>query len=139
MIEVITAVTAEVEEALSRLLAQLGGDRTLAAAKLEAVVASPDAQLFVLRDDSGRIVATATVSFLLRLNGRRAWIEDVVVDEGSRRLGYGRAIVQAAVDAARAGGAYSTRLTSAAHRAEAHAMYEAMGFRRRDTRVYEIA
>jgi ribosomal protein S18 acetylase RimI-like enzyme len=59
----------------------------------------------------------------------RPWsiVENVVVDERSRRLGVGRALMTKVIGAARAAGAYKVQLLSADGR-EAHAFYRALGF-----------
>jgi GNAT superfamily N-acetyltransferase len=136
-VELVHEVTDEVLDALGRLIPQLNPERhSPSRTEVEALIGSPDAVLLVLRDDDGMIRATTTVSFLVRLRGRRAWIEDVVVDEAARGHGHGRAIIEFAVDLAARRGVDSVRLTSGEHRAAAHVMYERIGFTREITRVY---
>ncbi|WP_445151978.1 GNAT family N-acetyltransferase [Baekduia sp. Peel2402] len=57
-----------------------------------------------------------------------AVIENVVVAARARRLGIGRALLDAAVAHARSEGCYKLQLISAGRRGEAHAFYEACGF-----------
>jgi len=78
---------------------------------------------------------TTLATFRL-VTGVRAWIEDVVVDEDARRLGAGRALVEAAVTLAREVGAEQVDLTSRPTRESARRLYDAMGFEERQTTVY---
>ena len=70
--------------------------------------------------------------------GTRWWIEDVVVDAASRGKGVGNALVAAATARARDGGARAVDLTSRPERAAARALYEGLGFVRRETDVYRL-
>jgi ribosomal protein S18 acetylase RimI-like enzyme len=70
--------------------------------------------------------------------GRRAWIEDVVVDADARGEGIGERLTEAAVDEARRRGARTIDLTSRPSREAANALYQKMGFERRETNVYRF-
>ena len=68
---------------------------------------------------------------LLAHSGRpAALIEDVAVAPAWQGSGVGRALVQAAMQRARAAGCYKLALSSNARRAGAHAFYERLGFAR---------
>jgi ribosomal protein S18 acetylase RimI-like enzyme len=68
--------------------------------------------------------------------GRRAWIEDVVVDEASGGQGIGRALTEAMLDLARELACVSVDLTSRPSREAANRLYQRVGFEPRDTNVY---
>jgi len=104
-------------------------------AQLESIVAEPGNTLFVARD-GGRIVGMLTLVVFTIPTAVRAWIEDVVVDEGSRGSGAAGALVQAALDRADACGARTVDLTSRPNRDVANRLYARMGFERRETNVY---
>ncbi len=70
--------------------------------------------------------------------GRRAWIEDVVVDGRARGKGVGEALTRHAIAYARQHGARTVDLTSRPSREAANAMYAKLGFVRRSTNVYRI-
>ena len=70
--------------------------------------------------------------------GLRARIEDVVVDEAARGQGIGAALTQAAIRLAAAEGARTVDLTSRPSRAAANRLYERLGFRLRDSRMYRF-
>src|SRR5205085_1487801 len=58
------------------------------------------------------------------------WLEDLYVDEGARGAGLGRALTEAALDAARARGCKRIELDVNEHNTEALALYVACGFER---------
>ena len=93
--------------------------------------------LYVARHE-GRIVGTLTLAIFAIPTGRRAWIEDVVVDEAARGLGVGEQLTMAAVDEARRRGVRSVDLTSRPTREAANALYQKLGFGLRETNVYRF-
>jgi ribosomal protein S18 acetylase RimI-like enzyme len=137
-IEVVQDISDELVKAFGRLLPQLSRsapalDRTA----LRALVDRPGNRLLVARLD-GAIVGTLTLVTFPIPTGLRAWIEDVVVDEAARGHGVGAALTQAAVGFARADGARTVDLTSRPARAAANRLYERLGFRLRDSKVYRL-
>jgi ribosomal protein S18 acetylase RimI-like enzyme len=137
-IEVVRDVTDEVVQAFGRLLPQLSkAAEPLEADALRALAARPGNHLLVARLD-GQIVGTLTLAILLIPTGQRAWIEDVVVDKAARGQGVGAALTQEAVRLARAEGARTVDLTSRPSRHAANRLYERLGFRVRDTKVYRL-
>jgi ribosomal protein S18 acetylase RimI-like enzyme len=103
--------------------------------QLERIVAAPGNTLFLARD-RGRIVGMLTLVVFTIPTAVRAWIEDVVVDEGSRGTGVAAALVEAALDRAAVLGARTVDLTSRPDREVANRLYVRMGFERRETNVY---
>ncbi|HEY2743428.1 MAG TPA: GNAT family N-acetyltransferase [Polyangia bacterium] len=81
----------------------------------------------------GRIVATLQLTMIQQLSHRGskiAEIEAVRVASDLRGGGLGAAIVQFAVERARAAGCVRVQLTSNKERLDAHRFYERLGFRR---------
>jgi ribosomal protein S18 acetylase RimI-like enzyme len=137
-IEVVRDVTDAVVQAFGRLLPQLSRSAMpLDAEALRALVARPGNHLLVAQVD-GQIVGTLTLVILIIPTGVRAWIEDVVVDEAARGHGVGAALTQEAVRLARAEGARTVDLTSRPSREAANRLYERLGFRLRDSKVYRL-
>ncbi|MGH8935635.1 MAG: GNAT family N-acetyltransferase [Acidimicrobiia bacterium] len=137
-IEEVDEVTDRLVEALGRLVSQLSGSATAPGrAELEAIVGSPATTLLVARRGVD-IVGSLTLAVFPLPTGVRAWIEDVVVDQGSRGRGIGRALSLAALERARELGAKTVDLTSRPSRRAANALYQSIGFQRRDTNVYRF-
>ena len=133
-----TEVTEELVEAMGRLVPQLSrSNPPPSASALGEIVDSDAATLLIARDHSG-IVGTLTLVLFRIPTGIRAWIEDVVVDEGTRGSGVGRSLNEAAIERALAAGAVSVDLTSRPSRDEANRLYQRMGFSKRETNVYRF-
>jgi ribosomal protein S18 acetylase RimI-like enzyme len=139
-VEVASEATDELVEAFGRLLPQLSRSATaLDQAAVARLLAHDANTLFVARAADGNIVGTLTLVMVPVPSGLRARIEDVVVDTSARSLGIGSALTQAAIDTARAAGARTLDLTSRPDRDAAGRLYERLGFRRRDSRLYRLA
>jgi ribosomal protein S18 acetylase RimI-like enzyme len=137
-IEVVQEVTGDLVEAFGRLLPQLSRSaQPLDGKALRALTEWPGNRLLVARIGD-QIVGTLTLVTFPIPTGRRAWIEDVVVDEAARGHGVGAALTQAAVELARADGARTVDLTSRPTRAAANRLYERLGFQVRDSKVYRL-
>ncbi len=132
-----TAVTPDLVAAFARLVPQLSrSSPPPTEAELAEMVASPATTLLVARSDAGEIVGTLTLALFRIPTGLRAWIEDVVVDEGARGTGVGDALTRSALERAAAAGARSVDLTSRPSRQAANRLYRRLGFEPRDTNVY---
>ena len=102
---------------------------------LEAIVGNPNCALFVARVD-GEIVGSLTLATYPLPTGLKAWIDDVVVDNGVRGRGVGEALNHAALEEARRRGAKEVDLTSRPNREAANRLYQRLGFVARETNVY---
>lgn len=91
---------------------------------------------FVARDDSGTIVGVSTLAVFPTPTGRRAWVEDVIVDEASTGQGIGRLLTDAMLTRARELGCTTVDLTSRPSREAANHLYQKVGFEPRETNVY---
>lgn len=131
-----TSVTEELAAACSRLMPQLSERLTAPdRAQLGRIVENPQAALFAALSGA-EIIGLLTLVLHDLPSGRRAWIEDVVVDSAHRGLGAGRALVEAALAHAAAAGAGQVQLTSAPHREAARALYRKLGFKMAETSVF---
>jgi ribosomal protein S18 acetylase RimI-like enzyme len=138
-VEIATTLTPAIVDAVDRLVPQLSrSNPPPSTAELGDLVASPATDLFIAIDDGGTIVAMATLVTFRIPTGRRAWIEDVVVDEAGRGQGVGAALTQAMVDRARELGCRTVDLTSRPAREAANRLYRRAGFAVRDTSVYRL-
>jgi ribosomal protein S18 acetylase RimI-like enzyme len=135
-VSVVQAVDDELVDAWARLLPQLSGSAApVTGAVLREVVESPATDLLVARCD-GEVVGFLTLVVFRIPTGRRAWIEDVVVDESARGRGVGEALTRAAIDLATEKGARTVDLSSRPAREAANRLYRRIGFAPRDSTMY---
>lgn len=136
---VVREATTEIVQAMDLLLPQLSTTATpLDAPALERLVSSQATTVLVARVD-GTIVGMLTLVMFRVPTGLRARIEDVVVDESARGHGVGSALTQEALRLAQRDGARTVDLTSRPSRTAAIRLYERLGFRPRDSRLYRFA
>lgn len=138
-VEKVRDVTDEIFSAVCRLVPELGAHKPLPTRdELTALVRSEASTLWIARypDSNGTIAGMLTISLYRVPTGLRSIVEDVAVDSNFRRRGIARALMQAAIDFARARGANGIALTSNAKREAANRLYQSMGFERRETNSY---
>jgi len=139
IIEQATQVTDELEAAFVRLMPQLSSSNPAPTREqLAEMVGSPAITLLVARepDARGEIVGSLTLAMFRIPTGRRAWIEDVVVDSAQRGKGVGEALTREALRVAQEAGATTVDLTSRPSREAANRLYQRIGFEKRETNVY---
>ena len=145
-VELITAATPELHEAMGRLLPQLSRSAApMSEADVERFLSQSSVHLFVFRAETADADGNNPILGMLSLatfeipTGVRAWIEDVVVDEAARGHGAGLALVEAALKHAKGIGARTVDLTSRPSREAANRLYRRAGFVQRETNVYRVA
>ena len=151
-VELIEQSSPELVAAMERLIPQLSRSaKPLTAEQTQALVDQDSVYLFVFRTDkpviaaNGNEVEAGTILGMLSLatfaipTGVRAWVEDVVVDAGTRGMGAGQQLVEAAVAHAQKIGARTVDLTSRPSREAANRLYRRCGFELRETNVYRYA
>jgi len=96
-----------------------------------AQLSDPAADHLVAEDDEGEVVGFCSLHFRKRLNYTtpEAWVPDLIVSEGLRRTGIGKALLEHAERRAIERGCWGLSLESAYHRVEAHRFYAAFGMR----------
>lgn len=134
----VTEVTDSLLEAFGRLMPQLS-PRLGAPSReeLQRVAGSGNGALLAAVAGE-RIVGVLTLAWYDAPSGRRAWIEDVVVDGAARGCGVGDALVRAAVEHAARIGAGKVMLTSNPARGAARALYRKVGFEEVETTVFAL-
>ena len=139
IIERVTQVTDELEAAFVRLMPQLSSSNPAPTrAQLAEMVDSPAITLLIARDPDarGEIVGSLTLAMFRIPTGRRAWIEDVVVDSAQRGKGIGEALTREALRVAQETCATTVDLTSRPSREAANRLYQRIGFEKRETNIY---
>ncbi len=137
-IEALTEPTAEDAAAIARLVPHLSSAQPPDAVELRDLASSEATTVFVARLGGG-IVGTLSLAMFAVPTGRRAWIEDIVVDPRHRGHGVASGLIGAALRLAAESGCRTVDLTSRPSRVEANRLYEQLGFTRRETNVYRIS
>ena len=151
-VELIEQSSPELVAAMERLIPQLSRSaKPLTAEQTQALVDQDSVYLFVFRTDkpvtaadgtageAGTILGMLSLATFAIPPGVRAWVEDVVVDAGTRGMGAGQQLVEAAVAHAQKIGARTVDLTSRPSREAANRLYRRCGFELRETNVYRYA
>lgn len=125
-------------EAINRLIAQLStSSHTFTEAELNSLIASPQSHLYALEYDE-KIIGMVTLCIYQCPTGRKAWIEDVVVDQNHRGKGYGKLMVRKAMEECQNRGNVTLMLTSRPSRIVANQLYQSLGFEKRETNFYKM-
>ena len=125
-------------EAINRLIAQLStSSHTFTEAELNSLIASPQSHLYALEYDE-KIIGMVTLCINQCPTGRKAWIEDVVVDQNHRGKGYGKLMLRKAMEECQNRGNVTLMLTSRPSRIVANQLYQSLGFEKRETNVYKM-
>jgi ribosomal protein S18 acetylase RimI-like enzyme len=92
---------------------------------------SQDGRLVLVAETDGRVNGTADLIIVPNLTHNASpWgiVENLVIDEQSRRRGVGRALIDDIVTRAEEAGCYMIQLVSLKHRSGAHAFYRRHDF-----------
>ena len=139
-IEQVKVFSPELVEALNTLLKQLASDvASLTKEDIENMISSKSNRLFVARkSDDKKIVGMLTLIIYRIPVWKKAWLEDIVVDKEYRSKGIATKLIEHAIGAAKADKVLSLNFTSNPERIEANKLYERLGFKKRNTNVYNI-
>lgn len=134
----ITEATDDVMTALGRLLPQLSEDCNMPSKiDIEDIIFHPSSYLFAAQEENN-IVGVLTLIVYKIPTGKKAWIEDVVVDKEHHGKGIGKQLVLFAINYARQLGLSQVDLTSSHKRIAANEMYKSLGFEQRTSNLYRI-
>ncbi|MCP5028505.1 MAG: GNAT family N-acetyltransferase [Actinomycetia bacterium] len=131
-------ITDEVVAAFARLIPQLSSSNPPPGRDALQAIVDSEASTLLLALEGDTILGSLTLAMFRIPTGVRAWIEDVVVDDGARGKGVGDLINRHALERARAAGAVSVDLTSRPSREVANRLYQRIGFEQRSTNVYRF-
>ena len=132
----VTEVTDSLLEAFGRLMPQLSPRLGAPSREVLRRVAGSETGALLAAVAGERIVGVLMLAWYDAPSGRKAWIEDVVVDGAARGCGAGDALVRAAVEHAARIGAGKVMLTSNPSRGAARRLYAKMGFKEAETTVF---
>ncbi len=145
-VEEVTEVTPDLVEAFENLIPQLSAKaKPMKKKAIKKYLEQPNVYHFIYRavpTGESPLPGLDPILGMLSLatfdipTGKRAWIEDVVVDSEARGQGAGRQLVEAALEKAAEIGALTVDLTSRPSREAANRLYVRCGFEPRTTNVY---
>ena len=137
-LELCTLTGSQIDDLLG-LMKELNAEIPVTAQTQQRAVASPGTRIFIAENDEKHIIGCATLCVFESPTGRKASVEDVVVLPAYRGQGIGRTLLERIINFARTKLApIDLRLTSNPTRTEANALYQALGFEKRDTNVYKM-
>lgn len=140
-------IPSELQNAQDRLLSRFGDMPS--AAFVQDVVNNPKTALIFALDGfnptsaeewqsipESAYVGTITLMMLQTTAHQVAHIDEIVVDAGQEGKGIGKRLMQAAIDVGHQNGITRFDLTSRPDKVAANALYEKIGFKKRETNVW---
>jgi GNAT superfamily N-acetyltransferase len=128
-------------ESLASLLREMGYPQGTDVQTMHWVISHPEIEIIVAADPQDRPVGMVTLSHRpqLRLRGRIATVDELVVSEGWRRRGVGRALMQHLMQRAGVLSVKRVELSAYVDREGLQPFYEACGFVRVERMVLRHA
>lgn len=138
IIRPLTTVSPESEEAVKTLAQKIGNNyKELTSEDFAEMISSSQTTLLVAQDGE-KIVGMLTLLVYRIPYVRKAYIDDVVVDEAYRGHGIAKQLMNYAIALAKEKGASYIDLTARPARSESNSLYETLGFQKRETNVYRF-
>lgn len=131
-------LTSSQSKGLVKLLAQLSDNLTPPTEEdLLRFLQQPHITLIIALDND-EVIGSLTIATYRLLSGKKAWIEDVVVDGTARGKGVGKQLMLFGIDWLREHHYTSVDLTSKSTRIVANRLYQALGFELRQSNLYRL-
>jgi ribosomal protein S18 acetylase RimI-like enzyme len=138
-IEEITGYTPEIKKKIDHFLKLLSESSiSISDHQLEEIISSGNSHLFFAIDDNENCIGMLTVGIYQTPTGKKAWIEDVVVDTAFRGQGTGKGLTEYAIQFTRRQQVEQLALTSNPTRIAANNLYKKLGFELKETNVYRM-
>lgn len=132
------AIVHEYVAAIDSLLTQLTPDSPpFTENHLGSIISSPNSHLFLLLS-GWKIIGMMTIATYNSPTGKKAWVEDIVVDKAYRGKQLGMKLITYAVNYVREIGDCVLMLTSNSSRKAANRLYQSAGFEQKPTNVYRM-
>jgi len=130
-------ITDEVMSAFEYLIPQLTSNSEIPSKEdIAEIIEAENSFIFLAKEKE--IIGILTLIIYKIPTGKKAWIEDVVVDSKIRGKGTGRLLVEHAIQFTKEKGISKIDLTSSPSRVAANILYRKMGFDLRDSNVYRL-
>ncbi|HWY79498.1 MAG TPA: GNAT family N-acetyltransferase [Candidatus Sulfotelmatobacter sp.] len=141
VIERVTTFSPEILEAIRNLVKQIGNNyQPLTDEELRELLDSSQSFLFIARHNSTQTIAGMIMAMIYRIPyTKKAYIDDLIVDENFRKMGIATMLMHQAIETAKKHQAAYIDFTSRPQRAAGNNLYEKLGFQKRDTNVYRLS
>jgi len=140
VIEQVTAFSDEIAEATRSLVKQLGNNyQSLTDDAVKEIVASSTVYLFIAKHlPTDEVAGMITIAIYRIPYTKKAYLDDLVIDEKFRKMGIATKLMQKAVEEAKKHQAAYIDFTSRPERVAGNNLYEKLGFQKREANVYRM-
>ncbi|MEK7583522.1 MAG: GNAT family N-acetyltransferase [Patescibacteria group bacterium] len=137
-IEELKNVTTKVLDEINLLIPQLSSSaKLLTYARLLDMVKNERTTTLVIKDGQ-KIIGMGMVVIYDVPTEKRAWLEEIMVDEAYRGQGLGERLSKELIEIARHQRVNRVYLSSGLHREAANKLYQKLGFEKKETNVYKL-
>jgi ribosomal protein S18 acetylase RimI-like enzyme len=132
--------SSDLVDAVNSLIKQEGNNyRILKDEDLKEMLGNPQSFLFTARYiPTGMVVGIVMVMIYRIPYTKKAYFDDLIVDEKFRKRGIATRLLQKVIDAVRENNAAYLDFTARLRRSDSNSLYEKLGFKKRDTHVYRL-
>lgn len=120
------------------LMRELSATAEATEERVRMVIESPNMHQYAAFDEEGRMVGCATLCVCTTPEMIIGFVEAVVVAAECRGQHLGRRLMERLIADARSFGVQEVHLTSRPQRVAANGLYQALGFERKETNVYQL-
>jgi len=137
-IKEVTTYSHDLAERIRELVHMIGKNhKELTDDDLREILASQTTTLFIAQDKKTNKIAGMATLIVYRIPYvRKAYFDDLVVDDAFRGLGIGSALIKKVIESAIEKKAAYIDFTSRPRREESNHLYEKFGFQKRNANVY---
>lgn len=134
----LTAFEEEYVKGIDGLMRELSATAEATEERVRMVIESPNMHQYAAFDEEGRMVGCATLCVCTTPEMIIGFVEAVVVAAECRGQHLGRRLMERLIADARSFGVQEVHLTSRPQRVAANGLYQALGFERKETNVYQL-
>jgi ribosomal protein S18 acetylase RimI-like enzyme len=140
IIEQVKEFSPEIAKTISDFAQKLGGKhQVFTEESLKEIINSTQSYLFVARHVPTNKIVGMIMEIVYRIPyTKKAYIEDLFVDEQFRKMGIATQLMKKTLETAKKQHAAYVDFTSQPHRIEGNTLYEKLGFKKRDTNVFRL-
>ena len=136
IVELKTVTDSQVQEVIA-LMGELDPTIPVTAEMVRQAVEAENTHFFAVMEVE-QVVGCASLCVFESPTGKKASIEDVVIQEAFRGLQLGKQLMQHVIEYAKTLAPINLQLTSRPERVAANALYQTLGFQKRDTNAYRM-